>query len=162
MATYKSFSGKVTEIENKQVSFEPDIASYQLFTIETESNSIVNLVVSQTSYFIDDSIVVIGDDVTGFYDVNAPVPLIYPPQYSALVVHKEIPEQFVTFAHFDNQLVSDDRTLQLNIDKSTVLSLPDGQPFKGKPSDSDLIVVYSAATRSIPAQTTPSQIIVYR
>ena len=33
--------------------------------------------------------VTLGDMVTGFYDANAPVPLIFPPQFRAIVMAKD-------------------------------------------------------------------------
>ena len=128
--------------------------------VEQRPDQIVNFVVAPTTYFINQTIVTVGDQVTGFYDANAPVPLIYPPQYAALVMNKETSGQFVTVSHFDDQLVSSDHTLQLLVGPGTQVVLQNGQPFNGQLANRDLIVVYGASTRSIPAQTTPSQIIV--
>jgi hypothetical protein len=61
---------------------------------------------------------------------------------------------------FNYQLVSSDGSLRLNISPDTRILLENGQLFNRNPANRYLVVVYSATTRSIPAQTTPSQIIV--
>ena len=50
--------------------------------------------------------------------------------------------------------------LKLNISPNTLILLENGQAFTGKISNRNLIVVYGATTRSIPAQATPYKIIV--
>jgi len=117
-------------------------------------------VVEPGTYFVDHEVVSIGDSVTGFYDANAPVPLIFPPQYRAIVMAKNTPTHNVTVDFFNRQLVSSDGNLKLNISLDTQILLENGQLFNRNPANRNLIVVYGATTRSIPAQTTPSQIIV--
>jgi hypothetical protein len=55
--------------------------------------------------------VVVGDRITGFYDANAPVPFIFPPQYRALVMAKDNPYQNVKVDYFNSQFVSNDGSL---------------------------------------------------
>ena len=98
--------------------------------------------------------------VTGFYDADAPVPLIFPPQYRAIVMTIDSPYQSVKVDFFNRQLESSDGSLKLNISPSTQILLENGQLFNRNPANRNLIVVYGATTRSIPAQTTPYQIIV--
>jgi hypothetical protein len=98
--------------------------------------------------------------VTGFYDGDAPVPLIFLPQYAAIVMAKDAPGQNVFVDFFDRQLISSDGSLRLNISQDTRILLENGQLFNRNPANRYLIVVYGATTRSIPAQTTPTQIIV--
>ncbi|GAA3329632.1 hypothetical protein GCM10020331_078580 [Ectobacillus funiculus] len=73
---------------------------YKLISVEDGSGTIVNFVVSPTTYFVDHVMVAVGDRVTGYYDGNAPVPLIYPPQYRALVMVKDSPYQNVKVDYF--------------------------------------------------------------
>ncbi|EEL50371.1 hypothetical protein bcere0022_22650 [Bacillus cereus Rock3-44] len=103
----------------------------------------------------------VGDKVTGYYDGNAPVPLIYPPQYRALVMVKDTPYQNVKVDYFDSQLKSSDGQLQLNLSPYTQIVLTNGQPYSKNPTNRNLIVIYGPATKSIPAQTTPYRIIVW-
>mgnify|MGYP003562106654 FL=1 len=121
----------------------------------------VNFVVSPSTYFVDQEMVAIGDQVSGYYDGNAPVPLIYPPQYRALVMVKDSPYQNVKVDYFDSQLVSSDGQLKLNLSPFTPILLTNGQAFTRNPTNRNLIVIYGPTTRSIPAQTTPYRIIVW-
>ena len=105
--------------------------------------------------------VFVGDEVTGYYDGDAPVPLIYPPQYHALVMVKEHPYQNVKVDYFDEQLVSRDGKLKLNLSSYTSIVLRNGQVFTRNPANRNLIVIYGPTTRSIPAQTIPFQIVVW-
>lgn len=122
--------------------------------------STVNFVISPTTYFLGHVMVSIGDRVTGFYDVNVPVILIYPPQYQALIIEKDNAYQNVKVDYFDSQLVSSDGHLQLNISNYTPILLPNDQTFTLNPANRNLHVVYGPTTMSIPAQTTPYKIIV--
>ncbi len=116
--------------------------------------------VSPTTYFVDHVMVTVGDRVTGYYDGDAPTLLIYPPQYQALVMVKENPDQNVKVDYFNSRLVSSDGQLQLNLSPFTKVLLTNGQSFSRNPANRDLIVIYGPATKSIPAQTTPYRIIV--
>lgn len=49
-------------------------------TVQQRDGSIVNFVVTPTTYFVDHTMVKIGDPIVVFYDALAPVPLIFPPQ----------------------------------------------------------------------------------
>ena len=159
MVNFFSFSGTVAAIDEFMTGNGEGCT--QLMTVQNDNGDIVNFVVSPTTYFVDQAMVSIGDRVTGYYDGNAPAILIYPPQYPALVVVKESPYQNVKVGYFDNQLVSSDGQLKLNLSPLTSIILRNGQRFTQYPAGRNLIVIYGASTRSIPAQTTPSTIIVW-
>ncbi|WHX98729.1 hypothetical protein [Neobacillus sp. DY30] len=161
MKKYGSFSGTVTMIQDYLVGSEEELnGCFKLMSLLREDGSIVNFVISTTTYFLDHVIVSVGDHVTGFYDVNVPVILIYPPQYQALIIVKDHSYQNVKVDYFNSQLVSSDGQLQLNISSYTPLLLQNDQPFTLNPANRNLLVVYGPATFSIPAQTTPYKIIV--
>ena len=159
MVNFFSFSGTVAAIDEFMIGNGEGCT--QLMTVQNDNGDIVNFVVSPTTYFVDQAMVSIGDRVTGYYDGNAPAILIYPPQYPALIVVKESPYQNVKVGYFDNQLVSSDGQLKLNLSPQTSVILRNGQRFTQYPAGRNLIVIYGASTRSIPAQTTPSTIIVW-
>ncbi|RDW15165.1 hypothetical protein CWR48_19225 [Oceanobacillus arenosus] len=160
MKKYASFSGTVTSIQNYSVGSDEELQGcFKLMSLLSEDGSIVNFVISPTTYFLDHVIVSVGDRVTGFYDVNVPVILIYPPQYQALIIVKENDYQSVKVDYFNSQLVSSDGQLQLNISSYTPILLQNDQPFTLNPANRNLLVVYGTATFSIPAQTTPYKII---
>ena len=66
----------------------------------------------------------------------------------------------VSVGHFDLTMVNEDRTLQLNLDGSVDIRTTNNQHFQGSPSNRNLVVIYESSTRSIPAQTTPREVIV--
>ena len=159
MINFYSFRGIVTMISDFFTGQNGEgEGCYQLMSVENEVGATVNFVVSPTTYFVDHAMVAVGDRVTGYYDGNAPVPLIYPPQYRALVMVKDSPYQNVKVSFFDRQLVSSDGQLQLNLSPYTQIVLTNGQLFSKSPANRDLIVIYGPVTKSIPAQTTPYRI----
>lgn len=154
MANFQSFSGIITMITNN------DGGCYKLVSVDNEQGMFVNFVVEPMTYFVDHMMVRIGDRITGFYDANVPVPLIYPPQYRAVVMAADSPNQHVKVDYFNEYLVSSDGQLRLNLSPQTPVLLENGQQFTGNLTNRNLIVSYGASTKSIPALTTPSQIIV--
>ena len=97
---FLSFSGTVTMISDFWTGPNDENGGcYQLFEVDNGNGNIVNFVVAPNTYFVDHEVVAIGDQVTGFFDADAPVPLIYPPQYRALVIAKEY-----TFSKCESEL----------------------------------------------------------
>ncbi|WIV13270.1 hypothetical protein [Proteiniborus sp. MB09-C3] len=160
MINWGSFYGVITNIYDTGSGTEESIGCYKIMTVQASDKSIVNFVITPTTYFVDHAMMSIGDTVIGYYDLNAAVPLIYPPQLQAIVMAKLVSEYNVKVDYFDEQLISSDGTLKLNIAPSTQIILENGQSFTGNPANHDLIVLYGPTTRSIPAQTTPYKIIV--
>lgn len=158
---FTAFSGTVTRIEDFYPGQDDASAGcYKLMSLENIDRGPVNFVISPGTYFVDHEVVEVGDEVTGFYDANAPALLIYPPQYPAIVMAKDTVYQRVTVDYFNNQLISSDGNLQLNIAPSTEVILTNDQLFNRYPGNRNLIIVYGPTTMSIPAQTTPYKIIV--
>ncbi|WP_110926806.1 hypothetical protein [Bacillus massiliglaciei] len=156
-----SFHGTVTRISDFPSGQNGENEGcYQLMSVQNSSGETVNFVISPATYFVDHSIVTAGDRVTGYYDGNTFAPLIYPPQFQALVIVKESPHQNVKVSYFNNQLESSDGQLRLNLSPYTQIVLTNGQPFSRTPANRNLIVIYGPVTKSIPAQTTPYRIIV--
>lgn len=161
MKKFLSFNGVITAITDFYTGGnDKNLGCYKLMSVENEHGDLVNFVVSPTTYFVDHITMEPGYMVTGFYDGNAPVPLIFPPQYNAIVMAEDTSYENVKVDYFDNQLVSSDNTLKLNISPSTEIILENDQIFTQNPSNRYLIVVYGPATKSIPAQTVPYKIIV--
>lgn len=131
----------------------------QMMSLRT-GNGIVNFLIDANTLVIDNRRLRSGMRVTAFYDSSLPVPLIFPPQYRAQMIAVPGRNEQVMLSHFDRNLVSADRSLQLNIAGSTSVSTANGQSFRCNLRDRTLLVYYSATTRSIPAQTTPSRIVV--
>jgi hypothetical protein len=161
MINFYSFQGTVTMISDFNTGQNGETAGCNKFiSVVNETGAVVNFVVTPSTYFVDQAVVAVGDRVTGYYDGNAPTILIYPPQYQTLVMVKEATNRNVKVDYFNNQLVSSDGQLQLNLSPYTPILLTNGQPFSRIPANRDLIVVYGPSTMSIPAQTTPYRVIV--
>lgn len=160
MVNFKSHRGVVTQISDFNTGQNGEDC-YKLMSVDGENGGIVNFVISPSTYFVNSEIVSIGNRVSGYYDGDAPVPMIYPPQYRALVVAKENDYQNVKVDFFDEHLVSSDGQLRLNLSVYTPILLTNGQPFSRYPANRNLIVTFGPTTRSIPAQTTPYKIIVW-
>ncbi len=160
MVTFQSFSGTIAMINNYQTGNEARAGCTKLIQVVNLDGSVVNFIAQPTTYFVDHAMMTTGDLATGFYDAGAPAPYIYPPQLQAIVMAKITPSQNVKVDYFNSQLISRDGSLKLNITQFTPIVLENGQIFTGNPANRDLVVVYGPATRSIPAQTTPYQIVV--
>ncbi len=160
MEYYGHFSGTVTGIEDFWTYNEQEAGCNKLMTLMDNNGNIVNFVVTPATYVVGRETLNVGDSVTGFYDATLPVILIYPPQYRAVVMAKASPTRSVAVDRFDSQLISSDGALKLNVSPSTQIVLENDQLFTGSIENRDLIVIYGAATRSIPAQTTPYKLIV--
>lgn len=58
-----------------------------VLTLDT-GNGIVNVIVSPSTCIVGDVPLNTGMAIAAFYDANAPMLLIYPPQYNALIIEK--------------------------------------------------------------------------
>lgn len=161
MIRFQAIHGTIIMISDFLMSGQEELAGCsKIMSVEQEEGTIVNFIVEPTTYFVDHAMVQLGDRVIGFYDANAPVPLIYPPQFQAIVMAKETPYYNVKVDYFNSQLASADGQLKLNLTPWTQIELQNGQAFNKMPVNRYLIVVYGPSTKSIPAQTVPFKIIV--
>ncbi len=131
----------------------------QMMSLGTE-NGIVNFNIDPDTSVIDCRRLRPGMRVAAFYDSSLPVPLIFPPQYQAQIVTMVNRNEQVMISRFDRNLLAEDRSLQLNIGRSTVITTINGQSFDCDPGNRTLLVYYSVTTRSYPPQTTPRKIVV--
>lgn len=101
-----------------------------------------------------------GMEFTAFVDADKPMIMVYPPQYSPelVVVHTKEPG-FVEVDKFDKEFAG--KKLKLNLSKETVIENLSGKKLNADAvAEANAAVFYTASTRSIPAQTTPSKVIV--
>ena len=103
-----------------------------------------------------------GDFVTAFYDINVPVPMIYPPQYVAVAMVNMGPDAidlpFVFVSRFDDDWISGDGTRRLRIGDDTEIIFQDGTSFEGELEEligRKLVVEYYVSHRDIP-ETIPN------
>ena len=103
-----------------------------------------------------------GDHVTAYHYANKPMLAIYPPQYNpeVIIVETEATSS-VAVATFDQDLLSEDYSLKLNVSEETEIVNTSGE--KGKVADlaeQHLLVFYTITTMSIPAQTPPTKVVI--
>lgn len=101
-----------------------------------------------------------GDAFTAFIYANQPMILIYPPQYTATAIVKTSNDGMVETGTFNKELVNENNSLKLNVSADTRIVNEAGEQLSTF-TGGDALVFYTASTRSIPAQTTPSKIIVF-
>ncbi len=129
-------------------------------TVEDQDGNTVNFTMGTATYVVDFDTLSVGMTCTFWYELDAPAPLIYPPQYSAVVAAQEKRERMVDVDYYDAGLLNEAHTLQVNLDGSVEVRTTNNQLFQGSPGGHNLVVIYDSSTRSIPAQTTPKQIVV--
>lgn len=157
---YNSFRGIVREINNYIGSGQTPLAGWYIILLENKEGGVANFIVSPNTYQVDPVGIRGGDKLIAFYDTTIPVPLIYPPQYNAEVIAMDFSDRNIKVCRFDNQLISYDNQLKLNITKNTQIILQNGKKYTGDLSNRKLVALYGNSTKSIPAQTTPQKVTV--
>ncbi|MFZ5354585.1 MAG: copper amine oxidase N-terminal domain-containing protein [Bacillota bacterium] len=153
---YGSFSGTVKEI----AELESEDGS-KIVHAERWDGEIADIIISKDTYVVDGAELAVGASITAFYDAEAPMIMIYPPQYSALIVAVTGEKNAnAVVDRFDEDLVSSDNSLKLILSKDTLIVTRDGEKYEGELSHCKLLVIYGITTKSIPAQTTPVKIVV--
>lgn len=157
---YNSFTGTVTNINPVYDTDGNPVSGKKFIQTENEEGMQVNFSVNENTYWFNADSVKVGDSVTGFYEADRPVIMIYPPQYEANILAVNVKDQQLKADIFDENLLSADKELKLNIAKDTKILNQSGEVYKGKLTSQKLLVVYTFTTKSLPAQTTPEKIIV--
>ena len=160
MSRFSPIEGVVTSITPIQ---NGNCTSYCTFLVylQTQYQETYQVLVDYSTYVLDQKPISRGDRLIVFYDTTAPMTLIYPPLYRAVAIVFPDKNEYAMFDYFDRNLKNSDNTLVLNLSGTTTYQLPNGQYYLGMPGDQYLLVLYSSTTRSIPAQTTPSRIVVF-
>ncbi|MFJ8100012.1 stalk domain-containing protein [Lysinibacillus sp. NPDC096212] len=135
------------------------------YTVKEEENTNVFVVNDDTLVFDNTGKEVKlqkGDKVTAYTYANKPMLMIYPPQYNPEVIIVETKEMgTVEVDLFNKELVNTDNTLKLNVGKETELLSLSGKKVNAEDlAEQHLLVFYTIATMSIPAQTPPSKVVV--
>lgn len=157
---YLSITGRIKSIEPVGYGSHQAYGCMMLMGVEGEEEAYVNFMVTPATFVVDYEQLKIGMNATFYYRADAPAPLIFPPQFSAVVVVPKQEGRFVYVGSFDEELVSADASLQLNVGDSVEMVTTNNQKFLGNPANKDLVVTYINTTRSIPAKTTPEKIVV--
>ncbi|WP_167577506.1 copper amine oxidase N-terminal domain-containing protein [Ammoniphilus sp. YIM 78166] len=159
---YIKFSGIVTEVKQTDQSLtfivkNPENDMQMVFPVSHGVLMFSNSTTEKLEY----QALQRGVNIEVYYDKHKPVPLIYPATAAPeiiLVRDKEIGE--VKVSKFDEQFLSLDQELKLNLSQDTILLNEQGEPIKKDDlQGKELIVFYTFTTKSIPAQTSPKKII---
>ena len=154
-AYYGYFNGIVKEISDFNGTKDSKFVS-----VESKDGAPANIIISNETYILDNAEISVGSEITAYFRADAPMIMIYPPQYGAEVVVVNNNDQNVKVEMFDENLVSFDNLLKLNISDDTEIISQDGKEFEGELANRKLVVVYDVSTKSIPAQTNPIKIVV--
>lgn len=157
---YLSITGRIRSIEPVGYGSQQAYGCMMLMGVEKEENDFVNFMITPTTFVVDYKQLAVGMTATFYYRADAPAPLIFPPQFNAVVVVAEQEGKFVYVGNFDEELISTDASLQLNMEGSVEVVTTNNQKFLGNLMNRDMVVIYRNSTRSIPAQTTPDKIVV--
>lgn len=151
--TFQSVEGIISGINRG------DSCCSMVVSLISNSNT-VNVVVTGETVVVDNVRLRPGMRIAAFYDANLPTPAVFPPQYRAELVTTLRRNQQVKLDYFDDSLTSSDNSLRLNIGPTTNIVTLNGQQYTCSPENMELLVYYTTATFSIPAQTTPQRVIV--
>lgn len=160
-AAFISQSGKVVSVEasvTEGVSIVEIDNEQGGLRFAVSSNSII--VNREDGSYLTAADLTEGMEVAVVYDANGPMGMSMPPylgNVTAVVANADA--GFFTVGHFDEELTDMKNMLKLNIDENTMIQNLQGARIRLTAEDvknQDALVFYGATTRSIPAQTTPS------
>ena len=157
---FESVTGTIVDMVPTRVGNRRADGCMVFVTLEDMDGNTVNFLMTPATFVVDFETLSVGMNCTFWYAADAPVPLIYPPQYSAVAAAQVKNGRFVNVGFYNTSMVNEDQTLQLNMDASVDIRTTNNQYFQGSPANRNLVVVYSSSTRSIPAQTTPAKVYV--
>lgn len=136
-----------------------------------DQNNTVNLKITDDTLVYDNlgnkkalSDLTDGSKITVFTGSYEPTPLILPVQYTANVIiingDKEGNVNADTYFADEEGYTNAANTLKIAAADDTKIVDKDEKEYKGDLDKNDLIVFYSVSTKSIPAQTTPTKVVV--
>ena len=136
-----------------------------------DQNNTVNLKITDDTLVYDNlgnkkalSDLTDGSKITVFTGSYEPTPLILPVQYTANVIiingDKEGNVNADTYLADEEVYTNAANTLKIAAADDTKIVDKDEKEYKGDLDKNDLIVFYGGSTKSIPAQTTPTKVVV--
>jgi len=158
---YFSVTGNVVSVEKIEGLIHVTID-------DTDGNPAVLVLGEETVFPFSDEIKE-GDEVTGWYQTDRPMIMIWPPQYNISVLAAGAPEganiRVDRFhAWVDNTegfLLSQDEMFAFRTDENTEIILANGDSFPADEIEGRrIVVIYGISTRSIPEMATADKLIV--
>lgn len=163
-SNFVKFSGVITDITNDKnqvaltVVTEEDEPTTTIFTLDNN----VLLLNGTNAEAVKKESFQVGQKIDAYYDKNKPMILIYPARVTPeiLIVQDKEKVSFSKVSKFDQDMISLDGELKLNISKETEIFNENGEVItKEDLEGKELIVFYNITTKSIPAQTVPTKIV---
>ena len=78
-------------------------------TLETEAGDTVNVILTPAAFVVDFETLSVGMDVTFWYLADAPMILVYPPQYNAVAAARNKTSRIVDVSWYGRDLVNQDQ-----------------------------------------------------
>ncbi|SFI03419.1 Copper amine oxidase N-terminal domain-containing protein [Tindallia magadiensis] len=142
----------------KEVTENTDTDSIFLRMEDQEGNPF-DLHLLEETIVINDEIPKEGDSVLAYYDTRKPMITIYPPQYQAVALMVSSDHHHLFVGEFDEHLIDSTNYLRLMMQDDTKVVDHQHQVYEGSLEGRTLAVLYGAATKSIPAQTSPALVV---
>ena len=101
--------------------------------LEDMDGNTVNFMLTPSTYVLDFDTLSAGMLCTFWYNADAPMPLIYPPQYNAVVAAQEKNGRNVNVDFYNTAMVNDSKTLEMNMDGSVDVRTTNNQYFQVSP-----------------------------
>lgn len=159
---YMQFKGVIQEIENGDGEIRLTVVNEEELIMILRINDDSLLLNSGTTEQIQKENLKKGTTVEGYYDKNKPMILIYPATVTPELVIVKDENVFgeVKVSKFDNNFLSLDKALKLNIAEETILLNQQGGAIEKKDlQGKELAVFYTTTMESMPPQTVPTKII---
>lgn len=159
---YGIVSGKVSSIK--------DVGDYTRIEITNDDMGMVfnvedaKVIDQSTSTYKNISDIQVGMEITAVLPNNSPMTMSLPPQTSSaklFVINSEAGS--VDLSVYNEELTNAENTLKLNVGEDTIINDIRGSKKEFTEKDlenKELLVLYSVATRSIPAQTNPEMVVI--
>ena len=161
---YLSTTGTVISVEDYEGQ-----DGWRLVNITDENGNPATLLITDKTVFPFASEFEVGDVVTGYYLADAPMILIWPPQYDTAILVAGIPEgktaiadRFYAMESNPDFMLSQSGQLAFRTDENTEIVLANGDDFSdGEIEGRRMVVIYGPfVTASYPAQATATKVIV--
>ena len=151
-----------------QVSIDHDAQSIMVILENNQEeiliiSELVKIYDNKSYSVIDITEIEVGRRIFIYYHENTPMMMSMPPKYVPQLVVVDRNEDYVDhkFAYFDEDLVSEDNTVQIGDGFLNIVESIEYRPLiKELLVNHQLLIFYKASTRSIPAIVNPEKVII--
>lgn len=160
---YISQQGEITEINKEGDYYNILVGTPIDGTVYIVEGSEI-IIEAATLGYLAPSDLKVGMNITVIVPKNAPMTMSLPAKISdqvAIIVNSD--EATTNMSYFNEELVNEENTLQLNVGRETYITNTTGERriFTGEDiQNHSAVVIYTITTRSIPAQTNPKMVLI--